>query len=260
MEPSGSCVNLVIGLGEIGRPLLGILCEKYRACGRDVSPIGHVGEVDVLHICYPSQIGDFVATTTAYIDEYRPRLAIIHSTVVPGTSRAVWQRAACPTAYSPVRGKHTRMREQLLEYTKYVAGATEAAGQRAAAHLQGAGFTVNVMSSCEALELAKLVETTYFGVLLGWAQEVERFCGALGVKYDEVMAFTEEVPYLPPVVFRPGYIGGHCVMPNADLLEQVRTSPFIDAMRESNEIKRQELILQGKDLNERIAPYPVKCR
>ena len=89
-------------------------------------------------------------------------------------------------------------------------------------------MNVHMISSCETLELAKLHETTYFGLMVAWSQEVERFCSDLNANYEEVMKFVEEVSYLPPVTFQPGYIGGHCVMPNIELLKKVRSSPFLN--------------------------------
>ena len=68
------------------------------------------------------------------------------------------------------------------------------------------------------------------------------------------MALTEEVNYLPPVVFQPGFIGGHCVIPNIRLLETVCPSPFLDLIEESNEQKKNEWLEQGRDLDERITP------
>jgi hypothetical protein len=68
------------------------------------------------------------------------------------------------------------------------------------------------------------------------------------------MQFMEEVSYLPPVVFQPGYIGGHCVIPNINLLEQLRDSMFTEAIRASNEVKAREWEQQGKSLTERLSP------
>jgi UDP-N-acetyl-D-mannosaminuronate dehydrogenase len=250
-------IDLIIGLGETGRPLKEILEEKYPVCGRDVEPLTLPGEVRVLHICYPFDSHDFVGTSVNYIREYRPELTIIHATVVTGTTLAIKQQVDCLVAYSPIRGKHTRMREELLRYTKFVAGTTAEAAAYARDYLAGAGLTVKLVSKCEALELAKLIETTYFGLLIAWAQEVERLSRQAGADYDEVMALTEEVGYLPPVVFRPGFIGGHCIIPNTYLLDKLSSSPFVDLIRSSNEIKRDEWNRAGKDLNERIAPRPV---
>jgi UDP-N-acetyl-D-mannosaminuronate dehydrogenase len=114
------------------------------------------------------------------------------------------------------------------------------------------------MSSPEALELAKLMETTYFGVLVSWAQEMNRFAGAVDADYWETTAFMEEIDFFPPVVFEPGYIGGHCVMPNLELLEQVRRSRFIDVMRESNASRERELQERGLATATRLSPRPTR--
>jgi UDP-N-acetyl-D-mannosaminuronate dehydrogenase len=112
------------------------------------------------------------------------------------------------------------------------------------------------MSSPESLELAKLLETTYFGVLVAWAQEMDRFAASVGADYWETVGFFEEIGFFPPVSFEPGYIGGHCVMPNLDLLEHVRRSPLIDAIRESNEQRAREWQTSGRSTQERLSPRP----
>ena len=53
-----------------------------------------------------------------------------------------------------------------------------------------------LLSSPEATEIAKLTETTYFGLLIAWAQEVERYCMKLGTNYDEVVSFYDEIKVL----------------------------------------------------------------
>ena len=256
MNKSNSSIDFVIGLGETGRPLKEILEKTYLTMSRDIKSVEMAEKIGVLHICYPFQIGEFVSITVNYIQEYKPELTIIHTTVVPGTVRKIHEKVGGLIAYSPIRGKHTRMRQDLLTYTKFVAGLSTEACIRAGEHLKNAGFKVGQINSCEALEAAKLVETTYFGLLVAWAQEVERFGTTLGADYDDLMALTEEVGYLPPVIFQPGYIGGHCVISNIHLLQKVCISPFLDLIQKSNEQKKQEWLEQGRDLSERIAPKP----
>ena len=257
MTQNSKFFDLVVGLGEIGKPLKEVLEEAYPIIGRDIEPVEIPGRVRVLHVCYPYQVGDFVETTAGYIKQYQPELTIVHSTLVPGTMRKIFDRVGGLVAHSPVRGKHTRMRQELMHYTKFIAGATAEAGERGVEYLVGAGFKVRQVSSCESLELAKIVETTYFGLLIAWAQEIERYCMALGANYDEAMTLTEGVNYLPQVVFQPGFIGGHCVMPNIQLLETVYASRFLDLIKESNERKRSEWLAMGRDLGERIAPRAI---
>jgi UDP-N-acetyl-D-mannosaminuronate dehydrogenase len=148
------------------------------------------------------------------------------------------------------------MREHLLHYAKFVAGTDEQASAVAAEHFRRAGLRVERMSAPEPLELAKLLETTYFGVLLAWAQEMDRFASAAGARYDEVTRFFAEVDFFPPVTFQPGYIGGHCVIPNSHLLDCLRPSPLVLAMRASNDERAREWKAAGRSLAGRLAPEP----
>jgi len=246
--------DLVVGLGEIGRPLKNLLAEVYPVIGRDVDNIEINEEIRVLHICYPYQVSNFVGTTIDYINQYQPELTIVNSTIVPGTMRKIYESVGGMLAYSPMRGKHTRMRKDLMYYTKFIAGATPEACDMGADYLSKADFNIKKVSKLESLELAKIVETTYFGLLIAWAQEIERISNSLDVEYEDALLLTDEVNYLPPVIFQPGYIGGHCIMPNIKLLENVYKSPFLDIIKESNEKKKLEWLEQGRDLDERIAP------
>ena len=156
--------------------------------------------------------------------------------------------------YSPVRGKHVRMKQELRHYRKFVAGTSEAAVGTVTEHFRAAGMAVDQMASPEALELAKLLETSYFGLLIAWAQEMDRFARSEDAEYWELVRFFEEIDFLPPVGFAPGYIGGHCVMPNLELLKQVLPSPFIDVMRESNSRRAREWEERGLSTQDRLSP------
>jgi UDP-N-acetyl-D-mannosaminuronate dehydrogenase len=229
---------VVVGLGEVGRPLLDVVSRRHRAVGVDVAPLTErVPRVDVMHVCYPFEIDDFVGQTAAYIERFRPRLTIVNSTVAVGTTRAIAERAGAAVVHSPVRGKHARMREELLHYAKFVGPMDPAAGERAAAHFESLGMRTAVLSSPEATELAKLTETTYFGLLIAWAQELERYCDRFGAEYDEIVSFYEEIGFFPRVKYSPGIIGGHCVMPNIEILSRLDHSQILEAIRSSNRQK-----------------------
>ena len=229
---------VVVGLGEVGKPLFELISRHHPTIGVDISPVGQmIEEVDVLHICYPFQIRDFLGETARYIEVFRPKLTIINSTVGVGTTRAVAEKTGTAVVNSPVRGKHVRMLQDMQKYAKFVGAITPAAGAEAAAHFDSAGFKTKVLSSPEATELAKLTETTYFGVMIAWAQEVERYCDQTGQNYDEVTSFYDEIGFFPPVKYFPGTIGGHCVMPNIEILSKFRESVMIEAIRESNRMK-----------------------
>lgn len=229
--------TLVIGLGEVGNPLLELISERHDTVGMDLEPVEIEGECEIMHICYPFQIDDFVGQSVKYVHKYRPRLTIVNSTVVPGTTRAIYQATGAPIVHSPVRGRHVRMKEELLHYTKYIGGIEQEFGQSAAEHFQSIGMKTKILSSPEATELAKLTETTYRALLVAWAQEVERYCDSLSLDYDEIVSFHEEIVHFPPVKYFPGVIGGHCLMPNIKILKTVQNSKILDAIEHSNELK-----------------------
>jgi UDP-N-acetyl-D-mannosaminuronate dehydrogenase len=232
---------LVIGLGEIGRPLADLLDEEYEVERLDVEPTDFNGKFDVVHICYPYEIEDFVGTTVAYMERFEPELGIINSTVGVGTTRAIAGRCQVPVVNSPVRGKHHKMLQDLRHYTKYIGALEVEHGELAARHFANVGLTTRVMMPPEATELAKLTETTYFGLLISWAQEVERYCLELGLDYDDVVSIYDEIAFFPPVRYFPGAIGGHCVMPNIDILGEKFESPILQSIRWSN---AQKIVLE----------------
>ena len=56
---------VVVGLGEIGKPLFQLISEHREVFGVDISPAGRIDQVDVMHVCYPFQIKDFIGETLA---------------------------------------------------------------------------------------------------------------------------------------------------------------------------------------------------
>jgi len=246
---SGPQTVVVVGLGEVGKPLLELVAECHHAVGIDVAPRGDsLGHVDVMHVCYPFEIKDFVGETVRYIHRLNPRVTIINSTVAVGTTRTIADRTGAALVHSPVRGKHVRMRDELLKYTKFVGAVDPASGKYAAAHFESIGMQTRVLATPEGTELAKLTETTYFGLLIAWAQEVERHCDDFGLDYDDVVSFYEEVGFFPPVKYFSGIIGGHCVMENIEILRQAGHSEILEAIRSSNrtKVEREARRAQGE--------------
>jgi UDP-N-acetyl-D-mannosaminuronate dehydrogenase len=235
MKTTGCIV--VVGLGEIGKPLLHLISEQYDVIGVDLSPVDFADDIDVMHICYPFQIGDFIGECCRYIELFKPRLTVINSTVAVGTTRAIVDRTGAAVVNSPVRGKHAHMLDDLRSYTKFVGALDSVTAQKAVRHFESLGLKTRALSSPEATELAKLSETTYFGLLIAWAQELERYCEQSGVIYDEATSFYEEVKFFPSVKYFPGVIGGHCVMPNIELLCTMDESVLLQAIKSSNLMK-----------------------
>jgi UDP-N-acetyl-D-mannosaminuronate dehydrogenase len=230
---------IVVGLGEVGKPLFEIIKARHEVFGVDIDLAAPLNRCDVMHICFPFRDQKFVSQVVEYMGRYQPALTIVNSTVAPGTTRRIASESGAAVVNSPVRGKHAHMRDEMLHYTKFVGAIDPESGARTAHHFESVGMKTKILGSPEATEIAKLTETTYFGVLIAWAQEVERYCKELGADYGEVVSFYEEIKFFPPVKYFPGVIGGHCVMPNIDILLQKFPSGLLQAIVQSNRLKEK---------------------
>jgi UDP-N-acetyl-D-mannosaminuronate dehydrogenase len=236
---------IIVGLGEVGKPLFEIIKTRHEVFGVDIDLAAPVTRCDVMHVCFPFRDGKFADQVVEYIGRYQPALTIINSTVAPGTTRRIAGESGGAVVSSPVRGKHARMREEMLHYTKFIGPIDPESGARAAQHFESVGMKTKALGSPEATEIAKLTETTYFGVLIAWAQEVERYCREVGASYDEVVSFYEEIKFFPPVKYFAGVIGGHCVIPNIAILLEQFPSGLLQAIVQSNMLKERNLGQKG---------------
>ena len=233
--------TLVVGLGEVGGALAQVLERSGPVLKHDIERVEIEGPIGVMHLCIPfSSQAQYERIALEYLERFRPALAIINSTVLPGTTRSIGIKSGARVAFSPVRGKHVRMVEDLAHYTKFVAAVDPQVAAMAVRHFESVGLKPRTMSKVETLELAKLAETTYFGVLIAFAQELNRFAEHLRADYFEATDFFEEVDFLPRTKYFPGFIGGHCVIPNIQLLQQLRSSGLLDAILKSNDQRARE--------------------
>lgn len=247
-----SGITLVVGVGEVGGALAKVLERSHRLALADIKPVAIDEPVAVMHVCFPfTSRGQFESAVRGYIRRFAPQLTIINSTVVPGTTRNLAAATGAPIVYSPVRGKHARMTEELLRYTKFIGALDGRAAEMARQHFGAVGMKTRMIAAPETLELAKLAETTYFGVLIAFAQELNRCAGKVGADYDEISSFFEEVDFLPRVKYYPGFIGGHCVIPNIKLLLQIAPAVLLEAVLKSNEFRADEIKPQKPDPRDR---------
>ena len=113
--------TLIIGAGEVGYSLKRALEDKHEVFIRDKEK-GDFKKIEVLNICYPPS-KDFIKITKKYIEEYHPKVTIIHSTVPPGTTDKCGENVV----HSPIHGKHPNLKEGIFTYVKYLGGKNAAA-------------------------------------------------------------------------------------------------------------------------------------
>lgn len=241
---------LVVGLGEVGRPIYELLEESggYQVYGYDIDPSKTVhgleeipGRVEVLHVCYP-YMERFVEVTIGYVTRFGPDLVIIHSTVSPGTTRRIHRETGKPVAYSPVRGKHPYIKQHLRFWTKWVAGIPSEAAEKARQHLESIGLKVRIASDPETLELAKLFETVYRAAMIAFWQEAHRVARKYNADIAGIAEFIAEVHQVlrDRPVYYPAYIGGHCLIPNTEIINRAYPSKLWQFILESNQKRWEE--------------------
>jgi UDP-glucose 6-dehydrogenase len=237
-----SGLTLVVGVGEVGGALAQVLERAHRVARLDLKPAPIDDPVEVMHICFPfASRSQFETAVRGYLRRFQPRLTIINSTVLPNTTRNLARATGAAIAFSPVRGKHARMTQELLHYAKFISALDDDTARMAQEHFSAAGVKTRMIAAPETLELAKLAETTYFGVLIAFAQQINRYADTVGADYGQITSFFEEIDFLPRVKYLPGFIGGHCVIPNINLLLQLAPAHLLQAVLQSNELRGVEL-------------------
>lgn len=273
-QTSGKPIVLVVGLGEVGGALFELLKEsgKFEVYGLDVDK-GKMREfkqgnlpkkVDILHICIGcTSQGRFVETTAGYIKRFKPQLAIVDSTVPPGTTQKINTLSEGHLAHSPVRGMH-KGRETMKSYlrflTKYVGGVNTESAKLASRHFEELGLKTKVVKSPMETELAKLFETTYRAWMIACFQEMHRISRHFRADFDEVVNFledTHQIRFDRPIMF-PGVIGGHCLVPNAELLLKSYDSEFFRLILESNERRKEEV--KDKDVMNEVEKVKQRAK
>lgn len=253
---------LIVGLGEVGHALFELFKEsgKFAVYGFDVDKRKMkeiAGEtelpekVDVMHICYPCyEEKKFIQTTLNYIEKFKPKLTIIESTVPPKTTQKIYESSNSPIAHSPIRGMHKTletMKRDILFWSKYVGGATRESAGLARRHYEKLGLRVKVLRNSVETELAKLFETTYRAWMIACFQEMHRISRHFGADFDEAVDMLEDIHrarFNKPLHY-PDVIGGHCLIPNTELLLKSYDSEFLRLILESNEKRKEEIRDEG---------------
>ena len=250
---------LVIGLGEIGRTLFEILSKSknFDVYGLDTNTTKMLeikqnqnmipSKVDIIHICIPFKNQEkFLKIVNLYATKYSPNLLIINSTVIPGTTQKVYEQYNCLVAHSPVRGVHENLNHMIWElhrWSKYVGGVDSKSTESTCKHFEKAGLRVKKFKSSKESELAKLFETTYRAWMISCFQEMHRISRTFEANFDDIVDFLEDTHLIRldrPIMF-PGFIGGHCLIPNTELLLQSYASEFLQLILKSNQKRKMEL-------------------
>ena len=229
----------IIGYGEIGQGLDKVYVEKgYTPLIKDLDRDDWLGGVDILNICIPWS-DTFIIDVKNYLSSIKPGLAIIHSTVPPGTTHEISTKFS-NVVHSPVRGIHPNLDKGIKTFVKVFGGVD---AKKAAQHFyEDLDVETEVYESSCTTEVAKLLDTSYYGVCIAWHDYARKLCQKWGVDFNEAQShynmtynhgYTElnKSHVVRPTLVPPeGNIGGHCVVPNAELLREELDSKLLEAI------------------------------
>ena len=261
--------DVVVGLGEIGLPIKELLSKKITVLGYDKNPnlINKSQfkklekyKTEILHICIPFN-KNFLKNISRLEEKFKPEIIAIHSTVEPFTTQKLQKKTSTPIIYTPLRGVHRRKNDKfqphkkgiLFDIKRYVkfysvysnTKNSTTAAKKFSARFKNCGLKTKKTSTPITLELAKILcDTSYYGWLIAYAQLTNTIASRYNVDYDEMWSFSDEIHKFlgnRPKLY-PGIIGGHCVIPNLDLINN-HTLDLIKTMNTSykkNYIQKKE--------------------
>lgn len=223
----------IIGFGDVGKAIAKFYPNPVI---KDLNQDGDTSNSDLLHICIPYN-EDFIETVKKEIAIAQPDLTIIHSTVAPGTT----EKIGGAVVHSPVIGKHPDLHEDIKVFKKFIGADKEKHGQKAQAHFNKLGLETALLKDSKTTELGKLLLTSYIALCAAWTGEAEKMCKHYGVETIKSLTWFTEIYNTGntklnqehrnlPVLYPPHNekIGGHCLVPNAEILKKEIDSNALD--------------------------------
>ena len=193
--------DIVVGIGEIGKPILKLLSKNNIVVGFDLKP-DLIDErkferyknlqTSFLHVTIPVS-SKFESNLLQLYKKFKPECIVIHSTISPGTIEQIQKKLDVPLIYSATRGVHKRMLKDIKRYTKFFAISKNAPKKQWAikaysTKMKNCGIKTKQMSKPETLELGKILcDTSYLGWLINYAQLSNVIAKQYNVNYDEMI-------------------------------------------------------------------------
>jgi len=228
----------IIGLGEVGSAIKKIAEKKHQVFVKDRKlDLIKNNKIDVLHVCIPYS-PEFEKTVIEAVKEYNPKLTIIESTVAPGTTEKIYKKTKKLICHSPIRGVHPDLYKGIKTFVKYIGPTSKEAGKKTFNYYKNLGVKTEIFKDSKTSEIGKLFDTTYYAWNIIFQKELYKICQKEKIPFEEAYTKWNEtynlgykkmkMPHVVRPVLKnyPGKIGGHCQIPNCEILEKTLTNPI----------------------------------
>jgi hypothetical protein len=193
-------------------------------CDLDRQPSG---KFDMMFVAIP-YTDKFVDIVADYQKKYEPKNIIIFSTVAIGTCDKLG------AVHSPVEGMHPNLANSIKTATRWLGGECKEFLDL----LSMAKIKYKQVAEPKYTEFLKLRSTSLYGLNIEFARYGKKVADEIGMEFEFIKDFdrdynrlyqnlgkTEYHRYIlnPPT----GKIGGHCVVPNAKILDEQYPDEFL---------------------------------
>jgi hypothetical protein len=227
---------LLVGYGEIGKAVHEVFGSTHDIDTFDTAqwkpgtePKLYATDYDILLVAF-GHSEDFERNVRAYQMRCGIKHTIIFSTVPIGTTRRL---DAC---HCPVEGKHPNLAGSIHITDKWIGGSDKVCFD----FIESAGFHC-IHLEPEHTEFLKLRSTTLYGVNIEFARYSKRVADELGMDFEFVKQWDQGVnrlyadlgmeQYTRYILDAPtGAKGGHCVTPNAKILQRQYPDTLVEVV------------------------------
>lgn len=224
----------ILGYGEVGQAVAKFYgsASSPQVKIKDLNRDDGLEGTNILHVCVPWG-SNFIKIVEKEIKEIKPKLTIVHSTVAPGTIKKLSEKFRDRVVHSPVRGVHPNLYEGIKTFVKYIGADSKRAGLLVKKHFEGLGIKTKVFSPSITTELGKILDTTYYGVVIAWHGEMKKICDRFDVDFEKAVTDFNKTynqgysklgmkNVIRPVLYPPknDIIGGHCIIENTQIIRK----------------------------------------
>jgi hypothetical protein len=245
---------LIVGCGEIGGSWFNLFLEQGFINIQRLDPekglIPNWNKFDIVMICFPFT-DKFVNEIAEIESKFEFTYMLIESSISPfilNNLRLNYDKHTY--IHSPCRGTHPDLVKHLHQFVKFVAPVNslqELETRIFASHFYPLlNIRYDLFHCSDETAMAKIVNTTWYAMEIAFSIQMKQFCDIYGLDFNEVYVksmatdkigriynlteggryMCKEEDRIDRPVMRPGIIGGHCCMPNIELLKDV--SNFTD--------------------------------
>jgi hypothetical protein len=224
--------TLLLGYGEVGKAVYENLKDSHEIDIIDLkfkqkSPLRELDDNQVLLVTIPFT-DKFIKTVQEYQDKIKPKATIIFSTVAIGTCRKL------NAVHSPIEGKHPDLTQSFKIHKRWLGGHNQVASQ----FFWNAGIKLMQVTEPEHTEFLKLRSTSLYGLNIEFARYSSDVAKKLNMPFELTKNYDEDYNELYEklglkqfqryILDAPqGKIGGHCITPNALILDKQYPSVFL---------------------------------